>query len=39
MFIGALEKDGKTFPRFTKITDPEVIKQLEEIKKKMYLSE
>jgi len=29
-------KDGKTFPRFQKVTDPEVIKKLEEIRDRMY---
>lgn len=36
MFIENVEKDGKTFPRFTKITDPEVIKLLEAKRKEMY---
>jgi hypothetical protein len=29
-------KDGKTFERFQKITDPEIIKKLEEKKREMY---
>jgi hypothetical protein len=36
MWMGNVTKDGKTFPRFTRITDPNMIKQLEEIKKRMY---
>ncbi|MBA3550849.1 DUF1653 domain-containing protein [Patescibacteria group bacterium] len=36
MWMGDVTKDGKTFKRFQKITDPVVIAQLEEIKKKMY---
>ncbi len=36
MWMGEVEKDGKTFPRFQKITDPEVIAKLEEIKNDMY---
>src|SRR4051812_27155205 len=36
MWMGNVEKDGKTFPRFKKITDPATIRQLEAIKVKMY---
>lgn len=36
MWMGNVTKDGRTFPRFQKITDPEVISQLEAIKKEMY---
>jgi len=36
MWMGDVTKDGKTFPRFTKITDPEVLAKLEAIKKEMY---
>lgn len=36
LFIGEVTRDGKTFPRFQRITDPAVIAQLEEIKKQMY---
>jgi len=36
MWMGEVEKDGATFPRFSKITDMAVIMRLEEIKKKMY---
>lgn len=37
MFMGEVEKDGKTFPRFSKITDPEIIEKLEKIKREMYI--
>lgn len=36
MWMGEATKDGKTFPRFTKITDFMVVTQLQEIRKKMY---
>jgi len=36
MFAGDVTKDGKTFPRFTKITDPAVIAELEKIRDEMY---
>jgi len=36
MWMGDVEKDGKTIPRFSKITDQSIVSQLEEIKKKMY---
>ena len=36
MWMGEVTKDGKTFPRFLKITDMTVIKKLQEIKKEMY---
>jgi hypothetical protein len=36
MFMESVTKDGKTFPRFRKITDPAVIAELEAIKKEMY---
>lgn len=36
MWMGTIEKDGKTIPRFSKITDPVVIKELEVIRKEMY---
>jgi len=36
MWMGDVTKDGKTFPRFSKITDSEIIAQLQEIKTKMY---
>jgi hypothetical protein len=36
MFMEEVTKDGKTFARFQKITDPEIIKKLEEIRSQMY---
>ncbi len=36
MFFDKIEKDGKTFPRFQKITDPEIISKLEKIRNSMY---
>ncbi len=36
MWMGIVEKDGKTFPRFAKITDEKIIKELEKTKKEMY---
>ena len=36
MFMENVTKDGKTFPRFLKITDPEVIAALNNIKAQMY---
>ncbi len=36
MWMGEVEKEGKTFPRFTKITDTELVSQLEKIKSDMY---
>lgn len=36
MWFGNVTKDGVTLARFTKITDPAVIMQLEEIKRQMY---
>lgn len=36
MWMEDVTKDGKTFSRFAKITDPAVIAQLEEIKRQMY---
>jgi hypothetical protein len=36
MWMGDVRKDGKTFPRFSKITDLATLAQLEEIKKNMY---
>ena len=37
MFLEEVTKDGKTFPRFQKITDPEIISQLENIRDGMYM--
>lgn len=36
MFMENVTKDGKTFPRFKKITNAEVIEALEAIKREMY---
>ena len=36
MWMGDVTKDGKTFPRFTKITDEAIIRQLRAIKEEMY---
>lgn len=36
MWMENVEKNGRKFPRFQKITDPAIIEQLEKIKKKMY---
>ena len=36
MFIEYVVKDGKEMKRFTKITDPKIISELEKIRDKMY---
>lgn len=36
MWMENIEKEGKTFPRFKKITDQDTVKSLEEIRDKMY---
>jgi hypothetical protein len=36
MFMEEVTKEGKTFPRFAKITDPETIAKLTEIRNTMY---
>ena len=36
MFMEYITKSGKTFPRFKKITDEEVVKELEAIRARMY---
>lgn len=36
MFLEDVTKDGKTFPRFTKITDPAIITELTKIRDEMY---
>jgi hypothetical protein len=36
MFMESVTKNGETMPRFRKITDPNVIKELEIIKQNMY---
>lgn len=35
-FTEVMNRDGKTFPRFSKITDPEIISKLESKKKELY---
>jgi hypothetical protein len=36
MFMEEVEKDGKRFPRFAKISDPSLIEKLEALRKEMY---
>ena len=36
MFTDMVTKEGKTFPRFQKITNPEIIKKLEQKRDEMY---
>lgn len=36
MWMGDVEKDGRTFPRFTRITDEARIRELEGIRTEMY---
>ncbi len=36
MFLEEVTKDSKTFPRFSEITDPELIEKLRDIKKELY---
>lgn len=36
MFMENVTKDGKTFPRFTKITDQKVVDELIKIRKEIY---
>lgn len=36
MWMGTVEKDGKTVPRFQKITDPEIISRLKQIRSEMH---
>ncbi len=36
MFMGEVTKDGRTFPRFREITDPELLAKLKMIRDKMY---
>ena len=38
MWMEDVTKDGKTFPRFNKITDPSIIKELEKVRAEMYTS-
>ena len=39
MWMGDVEKDGKTFKRFSKITDAKVIEELKRIRNEMYAYE
>jgi hypothetical protein len=39
MFMEEVEKEGKRFPRFTRITDPALVGKLEELREKMYPGE
>lgn len=36
MWMEEVEKEGRKFPRFQKITDPEIIAELKEIRARMY---
>jgi hypothetical protein len=36
MFFAPAERDGQKVPRFTRITEPEVLAQLKAIKRRMY---
>jgi hypothetical protein len=36
MWMGDVTKDGKTFPRFSRITDPAIIAELVKIRSEMY---
>jgi hypothetical protein len=36
MWMGDVEKDGKIFKRFQKVTDPEIIAKLEKVRGEMY---
>ncbi len=36
MFMEEVTKDGKTFPRFTNITDPALVAKLEAVRDSMY---
>jgi hypothetical protein len=36
MFVEKITKDGKTFSRFSEITDPIIIEKLTQIKKELY---
>ena len=36
IFMNEVQKDGKTVSRFTKVTDPETITELEKIRDRMY---
>jgi len=36
MFMESVTKDGKTFPRFAKVTDPIILDELAKIRDQMY---
>lgn len=36
MWMENVTKEGKTFPRFQKITDPKIIAELEKVRSEMY---
>ncbi len=36
MWMGKVEKDGQSIPRFSKIEDPAVIAELQRVKQEMY---
>jgi hypothetical protein len=36
MFMEDVEKDGRRVPRFSKITDPQLLLELENVRNKMY---
>ncbi len=36
MFMELVTKEGKTFPRFTRITDPITVAELDQIRKELY---
>ena len=36
MWMGEIEKEGQTMPRFQKILDPKIISELEKIREDMY---
>jgi hypothetical protein len=36
MWMGNVTKNGETFPRFQKITEPQILAKLETIRKQMY---
>ncbi len=36
MWVGTVEKEGKTIPRFSRITDLETVRKLSEIRDAMY---
>ena len=36
MWMGDVEKEGRTFPRFTRVTDPATVAELSVIRDRMY---